>query len=64
VLASALSDDDNLNEILAASSAIAGSALDLDDAAPAAEAGIVEADLRTIVFGIRSSGRRSCRAQA
>jgi DNA-binding CsgD family transcriptional regulator len=50
VLATALSDDDNLGEILEASSAVAGSALDLDDAGPAVEAGIVEADLRTIRF--------------
>lgn len=43
VLATALSDDDNLNEILEASSALSGSALELDDAGPAVEAGIVEA---------------------
>ncbi|MFL5839609.1 MAG: helix-turn-helix transcriptional regulator [Thermoleophilaceae bacterium] len=50
LLVAALSDEDRLGEILEASTAVAGTALDLDAAAPAAEAGIVDADLRTIRF--------------
>ena len=50
LLVAALSDDGRLDEILAASTAVAGTAVDLDAAAPAAEAGIVNADLQTIRF--------------
>jgi hypothetical protein len=41
LLVVALSDDDRLDEILQASMAVTGKAVDLDAAAPAAEAGIV-----------------------
>jgi DNA-binding CsgD family transcriptional regulator len=50
LLVAALSDEDRLDEILQASTAVAGTAVDLDVAAPAAEAGIVNADLQTIRF--------------
>jgi DNA-binding CsgD family transcriptional regulator len=50
LLVAALSDEDRLDEILEASSKVAGTAVDLDTAAPAVEAGIVAADLRTIGF--------------
>ncbi|MEA2216750.1 MAG: hypothetical protein QOK19_2311 [Solirubrobacteraceae bacterium] len=50
LLAAALSDEDRLDEILAASTAVAGTAVDLASAAPAVESGIVDADLRTIRF--------------
>ena len=50
VLVAALSDADDLNEVLEASSSVAGSRLDLEDAGPAVEAGIVDADLRAIRF--------------
>ena len=50
LLVAALSDEDRLDEILEASTAVAGTAVDLDAAVPAAEAGIVNADLQTIRF--------------
>ena len=50
LLLAALSDEGNLGEILEAGSAIAGRALDLDVATPAAEAGIVDLDLQTLRF--------------
>src|SRR4051812_48028485 len=50
LLVAALSDEGRLDEILAASIAVAGTAVELDAATPAAEAGIVNADLRTIRF--------------
>jgi hypothetical protein len=50
LLVAGLSDEDGLDEILEATTAVAGSALDLDVARPAAEAGIVNADLQTIRF--------------
>lgn len=50
LLVAALSDEDRLDEVLEASAAVARSAVDLDAAGPAAEAGIVDADLRTIRF--------------
>jgi DNA-binding CsgD family transcriptional regulator len=50
LLVAALSDEDRLDEILAASAAVAGTAVELDAARPAVEAGIVNADLQTIRF--------------
>ena len=50
LLVAALSDEDGLDEILAASTAVAGTVVDLDVAGPAVEAGIVNADLQTIRF--------------
>jgi len=50
LLAAALSDEDRLDEIVKASRAAAKVAMDLDAAAPAVDAGIVDADLRTIRF--------------
>ena len=50
LLVAALSDEDRLDEILEASAAVAGDPVDLDAAGPAAEAGIVDADLQTIRF--------------
>jgi DNA-binding CsgD family transcriptional regulator len=50
LLVAALSDEDRLDEILAASTAVAGTTVDLDSAAPASESGIVDVDLRTIRF--------------
>jgi len=50
LLVAALSDEDRLDEILMASSAVAGTTVDLDSAGPAAEASIADADLRTIRF--------------
>lgn len=50
LLVAALSDDDSVNEILEAASAIAGIAVGLDVAEPAAAAGIVDADLQTLRF--------------
>src|SRR5215211_3264385 len=49
-LVAALSDADDLNEVLEASSAIAGTTLALEDAGPAVEAGIVDADLQAVRF--------------
>ncbi len=50
LLVAALSDEDGLDEILAASTAVAGTVVDLDVAGPAVEARIVTADLQTIRF--------------
>ena len=50
LLVAALSDEDRLGEILEASSAVAATSVDLDAAGPAVEAGIVNADLRTLRF--------------
>ena len=50
LLVAALSDEDGLDEILEASSLVAGVAVDLDVSGPAVEAGIVNADLQTIRF--------------
>ena len=50
LLVAALSDEDTLDEILEASTAVAGTAVDLDAAGPAVEAGIVDADLQRIRF--------------
>ena len=50
LLVAALDDEDAVSEILQAASAIAGRTLDLDVAAPAAEARIVDVDLQTLRF--------------
>ena len=50
LLVAALSDDDLVSEILAASLAVAGTVVELDAAAPAVEAGIVDAGLQTLRF--------------
>ncbi|HEX4734774.1 MAG TPA: AAA family ATPase [Thermoleophilaceae bacterium] len=50
LLAAALSDEDSLSEILAASSAIVGIELDLDDVATAVAAGIIDVDQRAVRF--------------
>jgi DNA-binding CsgD family transcriptional regulator len=50
LLAAALSDEDRLDEILRAAAAVAGTAVELETAAPAVEASIVDADLRSIRF--------------
>ena len=50
LLATALSDEDRIDEIVEASSAIAGRGATLDAVGPAVAAGIVDADLRTIRF--------------
>jgi len=50
LLVAALSDEDGLDEILEASSLVAGVAVDLDVCGPAVEAGVVNADLQTIRF--------------
>jgi DNA-binding CsgD family transcriptional regulator len=50
LLVAALNDEDSVSEILRAGSAVAGTALDLDVAAPAAEVGIVDLDLRRLRF--------------
>jgi predicted ATPase len=50
LLVAALSDEDRIDHILEASAAVAGTTPGLDAAAPAIEAGIVDADLRTIRF--------------
>src|SRR3954454_1234888 len=50
LLVAALSDENTVDEVLEASAAVAGTALDLDVTGPAAEAGIVDVDLRTIRF--------------
>ncbi len=50
LLAAALNDGDALSEILRAAGAVAGTRLDVDVAAPAAKAGIVETDLQSIRF--------------
>src|SRR5215204_2857422 len=50
LLVAALSDEDRVDEILEASTAVAGAAVDLDAAGPAVAAGIVDAGLRTLRF--------------
>jgi DNA-binding CsgD family transcriptional regulator/tetratricopeptide (TPR) repeat protein len=50
LLVAALNDEDAINEILQAGSAIAATPLDCDVAAPAAEAGVIDLDLQTIRF--------------
>jgi DNA-binding CsgD family transcriptional regulator len=50
LLVAALNDDDSVSEILRAGSAVAGTALEIDVAAPAAEVGIVDLDLQTLRF--------------
>jgi DNA-binding CsgD family transcriptional regulator len=50
LLVAALSDEDRLDEILEASSVVAATPVGLDAAAPATDAGIVDADLRAIRF--------------
>ena len=50
LLVAALDDGDDIGEILTAASAIAGSILDIEVAAPATEARLVKVDLETIRF--------------
>jgi DNA-binding CsgD family transcriptional regulator len=50
LLVAALSDEDAVNEILSAASAVAGTALGLEVAEPAIEAGIVKAGMQTLGF--------------
>ncbi len=50
LLVAALSDEDTVSEILRAAGAIAATTLDLDVAAPAAEARIIDVDLLTLRF--------------
>jgi DNA-binding CsgD family transcriptional regulator len=50
LLVAALNDEDAINEILQAGSAIAATPLDFDVAAPAAEAGIIDLDLQGLRF--------------
>src|SRR3954467_12228154 len=50
LLAAALNDEESLDESLRAGGVLAGAALDLDAAAPPAEVGIVELDLRALRF--------------
>jgi DNA-binding CsgD family transcriptional regulator len=50
LLVAALSDGDAVSEILQAAAAVAGAALDLDAAQPAADADIVDVDLQTLRF--------------
>jgi DNA-binding CsgD family transcriptional regulator len=50
LLVAALSDGDDLGEILEAAGAVAGAALDLDVVMPAAEAGVVDVDLQKLRF--------------
>jgi DNA-binding CsgD family transcriptional regulator len=50
LLVAALNDEDTLSEILHAAGAIAGTRLDVDAPAPAADAGIVDSDLQSIRF--------------
>src|SRR5882672_10180472 len=62
LLVAALSDEERIAEILEASTAVAGTTVTLDLAGPAAEAGIVHADLQTIRFRhplVRSAIARS-----
>lgn len=64
LLVAALSDEDGLDEIPEASAIVAGTGSDLDAAGPAVEAGIVDADVRTIRFRhplIRSAVVQSAR---
>ena len=50
LLVAALNDEDAINEILQAGSAVAATPLDLDVVAPAAEAGVIGLDVQTIRF--------------
>jgi DNA-binding CsgD family transcriptional regulator len=50
LLVAALNDEESVSEILRAASVVAGTALDLDVAAPAAEVGIVDLDLQRLRF--------------
>jgi DNA-binding CsgD family transcriptional regulator len=50
LLVAALSDEDATGEILTAGGVVAGSPLELDVLAPAADAGIVDVDLQTLHF--------------
>ena len=50
LLVAALNDGDAVSEILQAASAVVGTALDIDVAAPAAEARIVDVNLQTLRF--------------
>ncbi len=50
LLVAALSDEDRVNEIVAASTAIGGTTVDLEAAGQAVEAGIVDAGLQTLRF--------------
>src|SRR5215216_4739651 len=50
LLVAALSDEDRVDEVLAASTAVAGTAVDLDAAGPAVAAGIVDAGLQRLRF--------------
>jgi DNA-binding CsgD family transcriptional regulator len=50
LLVAALNDQDRIDEILSASTAIAGTVVDPDDARPAVEAGILETGLQTLRF--------------
>src|SRR6202008_2125950 len=62
VLVAALDDGDQLGEVLHAGSLVAGTGLDLDLLVPAAEANVVELDLRTVRFRhplVRSAVRQS-----
>jgi hypothetical protein len=62
LLVAALNDGERTSEILHAGSAVAGTALDLDQLVPAADASIVELDLQTVRFRhplIRSAVRQS-----
>jgi DNA-binding CsgD family transcriptional regulator len=62
LLAAALSDADDVAEILAAGAEASGSPVTLDDLAPAADAGIVDLGVRTVRFRhplVRSAVRQS-----
>jgi DNA-binding CsgD family transcriptional regulator len=50
LLVAALSDEDRVDEILKASTAVAGTAVDLDAAGPAVEARVIEAGRQTLQF--------------
>jgi hypothetical protein len=50
LLVAALNDEDSVSEILRAGSAVAGTVVELDVAAPAAEVGIVDLDLQRLRF--------------
>jgi AAA ATPase-like protein len=50
LLVAALNDDDSIDEILLAGSAVAATPLDLDAAVPAAQTGVIELDLQTLRF--------------
>jgi len=50
LLVAALSDEDRVDEVLEVSSAVVGTAVDLDAAGPAVKAGIIEAGLQRLRF--------------